>query len=41
MISDKPSNPVVSSYLFNWGVYEMVKKYKKAEINRWWIKTLR
>ena len=34
---DTISNPGAPSYLFNWGVDEMVKRYKKAEIDRWWL----
>lgn len=30
------SNPGAPSYLFNWGVHEMVKRYRGAQINRNW-----
>ncbi|MBZ2174089.1 hypothetical protein K8M07_02310 [Schnuerera sp. xch1] len=37
LTADATSNPGAPSYLFNWGVYEMINKYKKSKIDRWWI----
>lgn len=38
--ADVPSNPGAPSYLFNWGVHEMIKRYEKANIERWWMKSI-
>ncbi len=35
-----PPNPGAPSYLFNWGVHEMIKRYEKVEIERWWNETI-
>ena len=35
--ADACSNPGAPSYLFNWGIHEMIKRYEKADINRWWL----
>lgn len=37
LTADAYSNPGAPSYLFNWGIYEMVKRYKRAGIKKWWI----
>ena len=35
--ADSSSNPGASSYLFNWGIDETIKKYEKQEIQKWWL----
>jgi hypothetical protein len=34
-------NPGSPSYLFNWGIYIMLNKYEKANIEKWWTACFR
>lgn len=34
---DAIANPGAPSYLFNWGIFKMIKRYEKADISRWWL----
>lgn len=36
LTADCFSNPGAPSYLFNWGVDEMIKRYSEADIEKWW-----